>query len=175
VNEQPSPIQTQAPQPPLDESTTATILVVDDVASVRLVASTILRRTGYTVLEASTPAEAMRLVDWHRGVIDLLLTDVYLGTMTGTALAKCSRSARPMLGVLFFSGFGREYLIDIGDLPSDAMFLAKPFRLTELVDRVRDLLREQSRTSVTRLDSPSQGDTLNYSAGVAPAQVAARL
>src|SRR4051794_17436798 len=83
----------------------ATILIVEDNEPVRHMAVAVIRMAGYSVLEASTPAEAMHLVDWHLGPIDLLVTDVCLGSMNGPQLANCLRSARPTMEVLFYSGY----------------------------------------------------------------------
>src|SRR4051812_23861941 len=109
---QPPSDQGAASMPDQAHLRTATILIVDDDESVRRLASALLQQAGYRVLEASTPAEAMRLSDWHRGAIHLLLTDVCLEPMNGAQLATCIRATRPKLPVMFYSGHSRENLIE---------------------------------------------------------------
>ena len=67
---------------------TETILLAEDEAGVRAVASLILRQQGYRVLEATDGFNALRLTREHlpKG-IDLLLTDVIMPGMNGSELA----------------------------------------------------------------------------------------
>jgi DNA-binding NtrC family response regulator len=115
-----------------------TILLVEDEDSVRGIASAVLRRQGYHVLEASTPVAACGLFDAHRD-IDLLLTDVVMPEMNGPALAQRLIGQRPDLRVLFISGYA-EIAIPVGGENPNMSFLSKPFQPSVLTDRVRQIL-----------------------------------
>ncbi len=68
-----------------------TVLMVEDEASILLLGKTVLKRYGYTVLAAPTPAEAITLVETHDGPIHLLVTDVVMPEMNGKDLKRRAR------------------------------------------------------------------------------------
>ena len=106
----------------------------------RELAAATLKRFGYHVLETSSGAEAMTLLNrtpWH---IDLLLTDVIMPNMTGADLAARVRSARKETCVLFMSGYTAEALTNNGTLASEVELIEKPFSPRALLDRVRAVL-----------------------------------
>ena len=76
-----------------------------------------------------------------RGGIDLLFTDVGLpGGVNGRALADAARSARPGMRVLFTTGYTRNAVLKNGTLDHGVHFIAKPFNLTALAAKVREVL-----------------------------------
>ena len=80
-----------------------TILLVEDEDRVRLVASRILRRNGYTVLEART-GPALQIWRNHRSHVDLVVIDMVMPEMGGRDLANRLRADRPAVPLLFISG-----------------------------------------------------------------------
>ena len=103
-----------------------TVLVVDDEAGVRQLVSTMLRRSGYRVVEAHDGHDAERVAGAHDGDIDVLLTDIVMPGVRGPELARRLRVARPSLRVVYMSGFrDAEPLADVER--GDAVFLEKPF------------------------------------------------
>ncbi len=117
----------------------ATILVVDDDEELRRFMSRILERNGYRILEADSGDRALRMIDEFEGSIDLLVSDVVMGEMSGRDLAATLQSKEPGLVVLLVSGTAnRNILSELQPGVSD--FLAKPFKPSDLVDRVHDLL-----------------------------------
>jgi CheY-like chemotaxis protein len=115
-----------------------TILLVEDEDAVRAIASAVLRRHGYQVLEASTPRTASDLFDRYGSAINLLLTDVVMPEMSGPALAQRLITVRPELRVLFISGYSDVAALDTGN--PNVSFLSKPFQASMLASKVREAL-----------------------------------
>ncbi len=118
----------------------ATILVVEDQPAVLELAATILRRNGYTVLEAETPADALDLAARHASPIHLLLTDVVMPDMNGVQLAEQLETIHPGIAVLFMSGYTADVIAHRGVLKEGIEFLEKPFSVTQLAGKVREVL-----------------------------------
>ena len=110
-----------------------TILVVDDEAGIRELIRKILSRERYRVLEAGSAEEAQAAARGQQ--IDLLITDVMLPGINGPELARRMQQAAPRLKALFISGHTGSAII-----PPGAAFLAKPFTLAALLEKVRETL-----------------------------------
>ena len=119
-----------------------TILVVEDKEPVRSVLLEILVDLGYTVLEASDGAHALELARTHDGPIHLLLADIVMPGMQGDEVARRLRSFRPETKILFMSGYTKQSVADDLVLQSGASFIAKPFSLPELTEKLREVLGE---------------------------------
>jgi two-component system, cell cycle sensor histidine kinase and response regulator CckA len=109
-----------------------TILLVEDEDALRALAIRILESSGYTVLAAGLPSEAIELATHHGDGFDLLLTDLVMPEMSGAKLAAQLRNARPDLRVIYTSG----YVARPDELPEDAAFISKPYTRTDLLAAV---------------------------------------
>ncbi|MDB4960119.1 MAG: Histidine kinase [Myxococcales bacterium] len=118
---------------------TETILLVEDDEQVRNVARTILRKHGYTVMEASNAGEAMLLAEGSVA-IDMLLSDVVMPQMSGPELAKRLAKGRPAMKILCMSGYTDDSIVRHGVLEGALAFLQKPITSDTLSKKVRDLL-----------------------------------
>jgi PAS domain S-box-containing protein len=137
-----------APPDPIDDRP-LTVLVVDDEPGVRHLACAMLRRSGYTVLEASDGLEAERIATGHADDIDVLLTDIVMPGMRGPELAARLRSSRPMLRVVYMSGFpDTEPLADVER--GEAAFLAKPFVRAALLGAIAPVVNREGRVARPR-------------------------
>ncbi|MBI4951581.1 MAG: PAS domain S-box protein [Myxococcales bacterium] len=119
---------------------TETILVVEDEDALRKVARRVLDKAGYEVLLAANGEEALRVSAAHGGELQLLLTDVVMPKMSGSALARALAATRPTLKVIFMSGYTDDAMVHHGVLDAEAHFLAKPFTANELARKVREVL-----------------------------------
>ena len=116
-----------------------TILLVEDEAMVRNVASRILRAKGYHVLEAANGIEGLAQAKAHVGPIDLLVTDVVMPHMGGIELAVHLHRVRPNTRVLYTSGYSEQF-IERGEFEVRGEFLPKPYHPNTFTRRVRALL-----------------------------------
>jgi hypothetical protein len=125
--------------------TKETILLVEDEDAVRRIVCTILQRSGYEVLDASTPRRACELFAEHGARIHLLLTDVVMPEMNGPSLAERLVAKRQDLRVLFMSGYvGLASPFMGGDLP--VSLLNKPFQSSTLLAKVQEVLTSPRMT-----------------------------
>lgn len=119
-----------------------TLLVAGGERVVRALMARLLRLRGYRVIEAASGAEAMAAVG-EDGGIDLLITDVVVGDMTGRELADRVAAARPGVPVLYISGQADQELAAPGGLAPGLRLLQRPIRAEVLAQRVRELLAER--------------------------------
>jgi DNA-binding NtrC family response regulator len=117
---------------------TETILVVDDEQALAEVTRRILTSNGYTVVAASSGAEAIELAASHVGPIDLVLTDVIMPQMHGPAVANEMKRLRPGIRVLFMSGSGHAQLVleAAAQLGKGFLLVEKPFDQATLLENV---------------------------------------
>jgi CheY-like chemotaxis protein len=116
------------------------VLVVDDEPEVLELASEILRRVGYSVLEAADGAKALEVAASHAGEIHLLVTDMVMPGMSGRDLGERLRALRTTLRVLYISGYVQDASTRAALASEHSAFVAKPFTPELLTDRVRELL-----------------------------------
>jgi nitrogen-specific signal transduction histidine kinase/CheY-like chemotaxis protein len=116
-----------------------TILVVEDDDQLRKMACWMLRGKGYTVLEASTGAEALRVAE-HASDVALVLTDMVMPGMSGGELACQLRALNPKIRILFMSGYSDEVVAQRSPTIAESGFIQKPFTPQTLAMKLRSLL-----------------------------------
>jgi two-component system cell cycle sensor histidine kinase/response regulator CckA len=119
---------------------TETVLLVEDEQDVREVAREFLESGGYTVIEASNGAEALRLAAAHKGRIDLLVTDMVMPGMTGQELAGRLQKACSGLGVIYMSGYSEDAAAEAAQSDASTRLLTKPFSKNMILRTVREVL-----------------------------------
>lgn len=148
-----------AGSPGVDLRGDETVLLVEDEGAILRLGKSILRRYGYDVLAAASPAEALLMVEDHEGPIDLLVTDMIMPGMDGSQLLAKVEELRPGIRCLVVSGYtsdgpgtrgngnGRP---DAGIARRRKMeFLQKPFSATALVEKVRAVLDQKEDSAQT--------------------------
>jgi PAS domain S-box-containing protein len=115
-----------------------TVLLVEDEEMVRNMTKRILECEGYTVLEATNGLEAVAVAGRHQGPIHLLITDLVMPQLSGRETA--DRLAGRVARVLYTSGYTEDMVVQQGVEPATAEFLSKPFTITALITKVREVL-----------------------------------
>jgi CheY-like chemotaxis protein len=110
------------------------VVVVEDEPLIRLVANDILAEAGFRALEACSAEEALTLLEAKPDAV-ALVTDVRMpGSLDGFGLVRIVASRWPETGLVVVSG---DATPGEGDLPKGAIFLAKPYQPSALVEAVR--------------------------------------
>lgn len=115
-----------------------TILLVEDDPLLRGMVRAMLKRRGYTVVEAGSVYEAVELNEQIDP--DLLITDLIMPHMSGRALAGRLAGVRPELKILYMSGYTDDVVLRHGVLEPGVHFLQKPFDSLALARKVREAL-----------------------------------
>ncbi|HZU45353.1 MAG TPA: response regulator, partial [Terriglobales bacterium] len=117
-----------------------TVLLVEDEESVRELVRETLKKNGYTVLEASSGEDALRVAREYGSTIHLMISDVVMPGIGGRELAREIAGSHPQLKMLFVSGYTEDAIQHHGILDEGAVFLQKPFTLDALARKVRGML-----------------------------------
>lgn len=118
-----------------------TILIVEDEEKVRGVIHSILRKNGYSIIEASNAEEAFRLAQQGSNhPIHLLLADVVMPGINGKELADRLRLQCPEMKVIFMSGYTDRTIIEEDILKKGIPYIQKPFTSNGLANKVREVL-----------------------------------
>ncbi|MCU1233758.1 MAG: sensor hybrid histidine kinase [Candidatus Solibacter sp.] len=125
-----------------DERSKPTILLVEDDADVRALLSTYFDRSGYRLLEAENGEDALQVSELYEGSIDLLITDMMMPVMSGPHLVEAIAADRPETRALMISGRPPDPAILREFMRQGVRFLQKPFRSTELLQLVEQILKE---------------------------------
>ncbi len=127
-------------KPRTDLTGQGTILLVEDEEGLRSLNARGLRSRGYSVIEASNGIEAMEALEEKNGAVDLVVSDVVMPEMDGPTLLREMRIRNPNLKIIFVSGYAEEAFDK--SLPENEQFafLAKPFALSALVEKVKETM-----------------------------------
>ena len=117
-----------------------TILLVEDEEVVRKLAARILRRQGYTVLEALGAEDALRTCEERKEPLHLILTDVVMPVMSGRQLVDACWQVRQDFKVLYMSGYTDNAIVHHGVLREGIDYIQKPFTVDGLARKVRGVL-----------------------------------
>ncbi len=119
-----------------------TVLVVEDVAAVRMLVVDVLQDLGYRTIEAADANEALPIIESSRA-IDLLISDVGLPGLNGRQLADQARLRRPGLKVLFLTGYAEHAASRSGFLNEGMALLTKPFAVDTLASKISEMMMKK--------------------------------
>ncbi len=120
-----------------------TVLVIDDEPTIRELVVEILEDNGYVAIQAADGASGLKILTSDIRV-DLLITDVGLpGGINGRQVADAARVTRPLLKVLFITGFAENAAFRNGLLGPGMEVITKPFVMAALGNKIRALIDRQ--------------------------------
>ncbi len=117
-----------------------TILLVDDQGDFRDACRTILESLGYRVITARNGDDALRSLNGDTDKIQLLITDLVMPGMNGRDLWAHLSVRCPDLRCIYMSGYTADVIGEQGVLDESVCFIDKPFSISTLAQRIREVL-----------------------------------
>ncbi len=117
-----------------------TILLVDDEAAMRKLSQRILTRHGYKTLLAQSGEEALEIYSKPDGGIDLVVLDVNMPGMGGHNCLPALLKINPEAKVIISSGYSQKIQLKETLLSGAAGFIPKPYKQTEMLKTIREVL-----------------------------------
>ncbi len=132
--------QTREETPSEVRGGTETVLVVEDEEPIRRVARRVLEKHGYRVVLAVDGEDALRKYRDQRNRIKLIISDIVMPNVGGMKFYEILRKEGPPPKILFTSGYTARDVRNSGMFDSSLPFLHKPWSVTELLQKVREVL-----------------------------------
>ncbi len=131
-----------------------TILVVDDELSMREFLSILLEKEGHQVFTAGDPERGLELA--HNHELDLVITDIRMGEMSGLDLLKELKESFPDLPVLIITAFASPEDAVVAMKNGAFDYITKPFKVDEINAIINSALESSSQSVVpSQQQSPS--------------------
>jgi two-component system cell cycle sensor histidine kinase/response regulator CckA len=124
-------------KPAADLTGRGAILLVEDEEAVRAFASRALASRGYTVMEAESGVDALRVYEEVAGKIDLIVSDVIMPEMDGPTMLMELRNRGLAAKIIFVSGYADDAFAKNLPEGQEFQFLQKPFTLKQLIETVK--------------------------------------
>lgn len=124
-----------------DLTGTGNILIVEDEDAVRMFSARALKNKGYNILEAFNGENGLEVVEKFGGdKIDLIISDVVMPGISGPEFVEEVIKKHPTIKVVFVSGYGEDAFYQKYGLERKFNFLAKPYSLNQLAEKVKEIL-----------------------------------
>jgi PAS domain S-box-containing protein len=117
-----------------------TILLVEDEDTLRLSVSKMLRKRGFTVIEAANGSTAIRHLRASKDKLDVILLDMTIPGCSSSEVIAEAASLRPEIKIILTTAYSREMAAPSLDTPQLAGFIRKPFQFGALVQLLRETL-----------------------------------
>lgn len=121
---------------PVQDASQINILFVEDESAVRAFGVRALKKKGFNVVGASSAENALE----QEGRFDLLITDMVMPGMSGTELAMQFKKRQNDIKIIVASGYSEEMAKKELSGKEDFVFLAKPYSLGDLTQKVYEVL-----------------------------------
>ena len=140
----PPPVVGPAPASSIDH---AHVLVVDDEEGLRTLMVSALEDAGCTVYAASDGEEGVEQFQRHGEDIDVVVLDLTMPRLNGDEVYRRIRACRPDTRVIMCSGYTEEDIVRHFDSRGLAGFIEKPFKPSELIEKIGRVLAGPNRES----------------------------
>lgn len=121
-----------------DLNGTETVLVVDDIESVRSFLNDALTMFGYSVICAEDGIAGLKIFRENKDKIHFMLLDVVMPRLNGIELFKEINKIEPDIKVLFMTGYNE--ILDRNNLQNNIKCIHKPFEIKTLLKEMREVL-----------------------------------
>ena len=122
----------------LEPRTTGTVLVIDDDQGMRQVLKDFLERDGHRVVEAASGEAAVSVVEVQS--VDVVILDKEMPGMNGMDVLAYLHRRFPSTPVILVTAFGGPRIAEESFRRGAVEYIEKPFRLSNVVDRVQKLI-----------------------------------
>jgi DNA-binding NtrC family response regulator len=122
----------------LEHRTAGTVLVIDDDQGMRQVLKDFLERDGHRVIEAASGEAAVSVVELEP--IDVVILDKEMPGMNGMEVLSFLHRRFPSTPVILVTAFGGPHVAEESFRRGAVEYIEKPFRLSNVVDRVQKLI-----------------------------------
>lgn len=117
-----------------------TLLLIEDEAMLRTMAATMLKRLGYSVLEARDGVEAVDVFRQCQDDIRCVICDLTMPRMNGWETLTALRKLDPHIPVVLASGFDKAQVMSGNHPDRPQAFLGKPYQLKDIVNAISEAL-----------------------------------
>jgi PAS domain S-box-containing protein len=125
---------------PLPRGNGELVLVVDDEPAIRDINASMLKNYGYEVILAGDGAEAVKMMSAYKGRVKIVITDMMMPVMDGSAAIKRIREIDASIRIVAMSGLmGDQKISEIGDT-KNVKFLQKPFTTERLLRTLQETM-----------------------------------
>lgn len=115
-----------------------TVLVVDDIESVRNFLNDALPMFGYSVICAEDGMDGLKKFRENKDKINVMLLDIVMPKLNGIELFKEINKAEPNIKALFMSGHNE--IVESYNLQNKIKCISKPFDIKTLLREMREVL-----------------------------------
>ncbi len=144
IAEEPQPVVAEEPLAAMRIS--GPIVVVDDEISVSNFIGEVLRDSGHDVVIFNESPSALRYLETHGHEVSVLITDQAMPVMTGLELSEQVKTLHPNLPIILITAFAGSKDTQRMERIGIGRFLAKPFRIDELMDAISELATDSVET-----------------------------
>jgi PAS domain S-box-containing protein len=126
------------------------ILVVDDEGAIREIARRTLETYGYSVLTAADGTEAVALYAQHKEKVEVVLTDMMMPYMDGSATIRVLHKMNPHVRIIATSGLKDTTRTSESPNLGVKTFLQKPYTAERLLKTIADVLAGEDRRGLEK-------------------------
>jgi CheY-like chemotaxis protein len=128
-------------------SLNGTVLMVEDEDALRVAVSRMLRKSGFTVIEADNGNSAVDLFRAKRGEIDVVVLDMTLPGRHGREVLEELRRIQPNVKVITTSAYSQQHTLSALAGQEPGHYIRKPYQLSDLVGLLRKIYSDQEQNT----------------------------